>query len=97
MENAVSSITKVTELSRKTVDLLTEARATVKEVMLQVQSIAAAVKEQSASSEAVSNLVNDVSGIAEKNDHLIIGVDDEVKALLHKSIELLDLVSELKA
>jgi methyl-accepting chemotaxis protein len=97
MENAVSSIAKVTELSGKTVGSLMQAQSTVKEVMLQMQSIAAAVEEQSASSEAVSNLVNDVSGIAEKNDHLIIGVDDEVKALLHKSKELLDLVSELKA
>jgi methyl-accepting chemotaxis protein len=97
MENAVSSIAKVTDLSEKTVDSLTGAQSTVKEVMLQVQSIAAAVGEQSVSSEVVSNLVDDVSGIAEKNDHLIIRVDDEVKALLHKSIELLDLVSELKA
>jgi methyl-accepting chemotaxis protein len=96
MDNAVSSISQVTELSKKTEASLTEAQAIVKEAMLQIQSIAAAVERQSDSSKAVTSLVNDVSGIAQDNGKLVTLVDEELRALLHKSTELLNLVSELQ-
>jgi hypothetical protein len=97
MDNAVSSISKVTELSEKTVVYLTEAQGIVKDAMLQVQAIAAAVEQQSASSTAITSLVNDVSGIARENDQLVTQVDEELHSLLYKSTELLNLVSELRA
>jgi methyl-accepting chemotaxis protein len=96
MDNAVSSISKVTGLSEKTVDYLTEAQTIVKDAMLQVQTIAAAVDRQSSSSTGIASLVNDVSGIARENDQLVTQVDEELRILLHKSSELLNLVSELK-
>ncbi|MDR3342542.1 MAG: methyl-accepting chemotaxis protein [Treponema sp.] len=96
METAVTSIFQVAERSEKTVASLTEAQAIVKDAMLQVQSIAAAVTQQSSSSNQVSSLVNEVSGIAMDNNRLIIKVDEELHALLRKSTDLLDLVSELR-
>jgi methyl-accepting chemotaxis protein len=96
MDNAVSSISRVTGLSEKTAVSLTEAQAIVREAMFQVQSIAAAVEQQSSSSKAVTSLVNDVSGIATDNGALISKVDEELRALLLKSMELMELVSELR-
>jgi methyl-accepting chemotaxis protein len=96
MDNAVSSIAHVTELSRRTAVSLTEVQATVKDVMNQVQAIAESVEQQSESSRAVTSLVNDVSGIAEDNGSKISRIDEELKGLLHKSEELLELVSELR-
>ncbi|MDR0719901.1 MAG: methyl-accepting chemotaxis protein [Treponema sp.] len=96
MDNAVSSIAHVTELSSRTASSLTEAQAIVKDVMNQVQAIAESVEQQSESSRAITSLVNDVSGIAEDNGSKIARVDEELKELLHKSEELLQLVSELR-
>jgi methyl-accepting chemotaxis protein len=96
MDNAVSSISHVTELSRQTAVSLTEVRTIVKDVMNQVQSIAESVEQQSESSKAITSLVNDVSGIAEDNGSKIANVDEELKGLQHKSEELLTLVSELR-
>jgi methyl-accepting chemotaxis protein len=96
MDNAVSAISEVTELSQKTASSLLEARASVKDAMNQVQSIAASVEQQSESSKAITSLVNDVSGIALENSALVSKVDEELKGLLHKSEELLELVSELR-
>jgi methyl-accepting chemotaxis protein len=96
MGNAVSSIARVTELSQQTAASLIEAQTIVKAVMIQVQSIAEGVEQQSNSSKAVTSLVNDVSGIAGNNSQLITRVDEELRTLLHKSTELLDLVSELR-
>jgi methyl-accepting chemotaxis protein len=96
MDNAVTSINQVTDLSQKTAASLTEAQVTVKDVMLQVQSIAESVQEQSESTKSITALVNDVSGIATDNSTLISQVDEELKGLLKKSEELLSLVSELR-
>jgi methyl-accepting chemotaxis protein len=96
MQNAVTAISHVTELSEKTVASLTEAQAIVREAMIQVQSIAAAVEQQSVSSKSITTLVNDVSGIATDNNELVTRVDGELKSLLQKSTELLDLVSEFR-
>jgi methyl-accepting chemotaxis protein len=96
MQNAVASISHVTGLSEKTVSSLTEAQTIVREAMIQVQSIATAVQQQSASSKAITTLVNDVSGIATDNNELVTKVDDELKSLLQKSTELLELVSEFR-
>jgi methyl-accepting chemotaxis protein len=96
MDEAVASISQVTELSEKTAASLTEAQAIVKDVMLKIQSIAAAVEQQSSSSKAITSLVTDVSGIAGENNSLVIQVDKDLKNLLHKSEELLGLVTELK-
>jgi methyl-accepting chemotaxis protein len=97
MDEAVSSINQVTGLSEKTAASLTEAQTIVKDVMLKVQSIAAEVEQQSSSSKAITTLVTDVSGIAGENNNLVTLVDNELKTLLHKSEELLSLVTELKA
>jgi methyl-accepting chemotaxis protein len=97
MGEAVNSISRVTDLSQKTASSLRETQTIVRDVMLKVQSIAAAVEQQSESSKAVTSLVNDVSGIASNNNDLIGKVDDSLKTLLRKSMELKSLVSELRA
>jgi methyl-accepting chemotaxis protein len=97
MEEAVVSISQVTDLSEKTALSLLEAQTIVKDVMLQVQSIAAAVEQQSESSRSITALVNDVNGIASNNSQLISQVDSSFKGLLKKSEELMELVSELRA
>jgi methyl-accepting chemotaxis protein len=97
MEEAVASISQVTDLSGKTASSLLEAQAIVKDVMLQVQSIAAAVEQQSESSKSITALVNDVSGIVSNNSQLISQADSSFKNLLEKSEELMELVSELRA
>jgi methyl-accepting chemotaxis protein len=76
---------------------LTEAQTTVREAVIQVQAIAAAVKQQSASSKSITTLVNDVSGIAMDNNELVTKVDDELKGLMQKANELLELVSEFRS
>jgi methyl-accepting chemotaxis protein len=96
MDEAVSSISHVTALSGKTALSLTETQTIVKDVMIKVQSIAQAVEQQSASSKAITSLVTGVSGIAGENNQLVTLVDAELKSLLGKSTELMNLVSELK-
>jgi methyl-accepting chemotaxis protein len=96
MGNAVSSISQVTDLSAKTVAALTEAQGIVREAMLQVQSIAEDVEQQSSFSKSVTSLVTDVRGIAVDNNKLVTQVDEQLQTLLRKSAELLALVSELR-
>jgi methyl-accepting chemotaxis protein len=96
MNNAATSISKVMALSGKTVASFSDASAIANDVMLQVQSIASAVEQQSASSKAITCLMNDVSGIALNNNKAISMVDEELHTLKKKSAELLDLVSELR-
>jgi methyl-accepting chemotaxis protein len=96
MDEAVASISQVTDLSVKTAESLREAQSIVKDVMLKVQSIAAAVEQQSDSSKAITSLVTDVNGIAGENGHRITQVNTELKTLLQKSEELLALVAEFR-
>jgi methyl-accepting chemotaxis protein len=96
VDAAISSITRVSELSEKTVFSLTEAQGTVNDVMHQVQSIARAVEGQSSSSKEVTALVNEVNGLAEENEHLINEVDSELRVLSEQSGELMRLVSALQ-
>ena len=96
MDNVVTSISQVTDLSQKTVASLSEAQFIVKNVMIQVQSIAESVQQLSLSSQNVTSLVNDVSGIAQSNSGMLTHIDDELKGLLKKSEDLLFMVSELK-
>ncbi|MDR2517091.1 MAG: methyl-accepting chemotaxis protein [Spirochaetaceae bacterium] len=95
METAMTAISSVTGLSGKTASSLMEAQTTVREVMLQVKSIAHAMEEQSSSSKAITSLVNDVSGTASSNSQLVIRVEEDLKNLLQKSTDLMELVSEL--
>jgi methyl-accepting chemotaxis protein len=97
MDAAISAITQVTEISEKTISSLTEAQGTVNDVMRQIQSIANAVDDQSSSSKEVTVFVSEVSGFADDNETLIDLVDSELHALLDKSKELMELVSELKS
>ncbi|MFP3043126.1 methyl-accepting chemotaxis protein [Treponema primitia] len=97
MDNAVASISQVTNLSEKTVDSLTTAQKIVEEAMLQVKSIAQAVEEQSSFSNAITGLVNDVSGITRENNMMVSKVDSELQSLRHKSEELMELVTELRS
>jgi methyl-accepting chemotaxis protein len=97
MGEAVTSISHVTDLSKRTAKSLIEAQTIVKDVMLKVQSIAVSVEHQSESSRAVTSLVNDVNGIASHNSELISRVDNSLKNLFRKSTELKDLVLELRA
>ena len=96
MGNAVSSINMVTDLAQKTSASLSRAQFIVKDVMMQVQSIAESVQHQSQSTNNITALVNDVSGIAQNNSGRIAMIDDEIKGLLKKAEELLNLVSELR-
>jgi methyl-accepting chemotaxis protein len=97
MDEAVASISQVTEFSEKAAGSLTEAQAIVKDVMIKIQSIAAAVEQQSGSCQAITGLLTDVSGIAGENNGLVVQVDNDLKTLFHKSEEFLSLVTELKA
>ncbi|GHV84002.1 methyl-accepting chemotaxis protein [Spirochaetia bacterium] len=97
MRNAVTSIIKVSEHSKKNVEFLTEAKSTVEETMLQVEQIVQAAAQQSGSSVEVRALVGDVSGIAQENSSLVNEVDGKLRLLLGKSKELMELVRELKA
>jgi methyl-accepting chemotaxis protein len=97
MDKVVGSIAQVTEFAEKTAASLTTAGVRVKETMLQVQSIAEAMEEQSNSSKAATNLVNEVNGIAVDNVKLATQVDEDLHVLLDKSEELLKLVSHLQA
>ncbi|MDR1211439.1 MAG: methyl-accepting chemotaxis protein [Spirochaetaceae bacterium] len=97
MNEAMASISGVTGLSEKAALSLTEAGLTVRETMLQVQAIVQAVDEQAVSSESVSALVNDVNGIASENDQLVTRVDGELRNLINKSTELMELVTELRS
>ncbi|WP_041611456.1 methyl-accepting chemotaxis protein [Treponema primitia] len=97
MDNAVASISQVTNLSGKTVGSLSSAQKIVEEAMIQVQSIAQAVQEQSAFSKSITTLVNDVSGITKENNVMVTQVDSELQSLLRKSEELLELVQELRS
>jgi methyl-accepting chemotaxis protein len=96
MDNAAAAINHVSELSGKTAASLKEAQAIVRDVMIQIQSIAGSVQEQSESTKSITTLVTGASGIAAKNSALIDQVDGELKGLLKKSDELLTLVSELR-
>jgi methyl-accepting chemotaxis protein len=96
MGQAVNSIARVTDLSQRTVSSLIEAQTIVRDVMLKAGSIAAAVEQQSESSKAVTSLVNDVSGIAARNNELMGMVDGSLKNLLHKATELKEQVVELR-
>jgi methyl-accepting chemotaxis protein len=90
------SISQVAEMAAKTVSSLSEAQDTVKDAMLQVESIAHAVEEQSTASGEVTALVNEVNGIAENNEVLSVKMEAELHSLLEKSGGLLSLVSELQ-
>jgi methyl-accepting chemotaxis protein len=96
MEKVVGSIAKVTELSEKTASSLTAVGGQVKETLLEVQSIVESIEEQSNSSKAATNLVDEVSGIAVDNVKLATQVDDSLQALLGKAGELLKLISHLR-
>jgi methyl-accepting chemotaxis protein len=96
MEQVSDAIVKVTGLSETTESSLIETQRIVKDVMTQVESIAAAVEQQSASSGSITTLVNEVSGIAGDNKALISRVDEQLRTLLSKSSELLNIVAELQ-
>jgi len=96
MDNVVSSINQVTDLSQKTASSLSEAKISVRDVMMQMQSIAESVQQLSHASKNITSLVNDVSGIANDNSGMITQIDGELKGLLTKSEELLGMVSELR-
>jgi methyl-accepting chemotaxis protein len=96
MGNVTAYVTQVSKLAEKSAGSLKDAQTIVKDSMIQVQSIAALVYQQSASSKAVVSLVNDVSGIAQNNDQLVTQVDEELHTLFYKSKELLNLVSEVR-
>jgi methyl-accepting chemotaxis protein len=96
IDNAVSSISHITKISRNAADSLISAQLAVKEVMIEVRAIAGAVHQQSSATTEITLLVNNVSGIAADNNKLVYRVEEEVKVLLKKSEELLKLVAELK-
>ncbi|GHV19323.1 methyl-accepting chemotaxis protein [Spirochaetia bacterium] len=97
MKNAVTSIARVSEHSKQNVEFLTAAKNTVGETMMQVEQIVQAAAQQSQSSVAVRSLVDDVYGIAKENSSLVGDVDENLRLLLGKSKELMELLVELKA
>jgi len=96
MDNVITSVDQVTDLSRKTAASLSDAHLSVKNVMIQIQSIAESVQQLSQSSKSVSTLVNDVSGIARSNSGMLSQIDDELKGVHKQSEDLLSMVSELR-
>jgi methyl-accepting chemotaxis protein len=61
-----------------------------------VEFIADAVKEQSASSNTVTELVGDVGTVAEENIRLVVQADEALRNFMRKSGEILTLVEALK-
>ena len=96
MDNAVASMQRVSGLSAETVNALNSVQVTVKEATAQVQAIAAAVEQQSASSSEVATLVGEVSHIASGNSELVAKADSDLRSLARKAGGLLDLVAELR-
>ncbi|MDR1124961.1 MAG: HAMP domain-containing methyl-accepting chemotaxis protein [Deltaproteobacteria bacterium] len=96
MEDAAAAMGRVNSLNDETLGALTDINKAVQEASNQVQSIAAAVEAQSASNNAVTELVGQVSGIASENNALVAQADDELRALVRKAGELLQLVSKLR-
>jgi methyl-accepting chemotaxis protein len=91
-----SSISQVAEMAENTVSSLGAAQDTVKDTMLQVESIVHAVEEQSAASAEVMVLANEINGIAADNEALSVKMEEELHILFEKSEGLLSLVSELQ-
>ena len=96
MDAAEQSMRQVGKLSEDTVGALVDVQSTVREAAAQVQSIAAAVEEQSVSSAEVTSLVNEVSSIASDNNNRVAEADEELRSLVTKSSDLLALVEELR-
>jgi methyl-accepting chemotaxis protein len=96
MDDAVSSIAQVNRMTEDTVAALTEAQGIVQEASRQVEFIADAVKEQSASSNTVAELVGDVGTVAEENIGLVMQADEELRNFMRKAGEILTLVAALK-
>jgi len=96
MDNVITSVDQVMDLSRKTAASLSEAHLIVKNVMIQIQSIAKSVQQLSQSSKSVSSLVNDVSGIARSNSGMLAKIDDDLRGVHKQSADLLSMVSELR-
>jgi methyl-accepting chemotaxis protein len=96
ISTTAGSISQVAGMAEKTVTSLGEAQETVKDSMLQVESIAQAVVAQSSASDEVTALVHEINGIAESNGVLAAGMAEDLQALLEKSQGLLSLVSEFQ-
>ena len=96
MDGAVTGLNHVRELSGKTVSALGGVQASVREAALQVQSIAAAVEQQSTSSSAVTDLVVEVNSIAATNAEQVSQANAELHTLVSKSGQLLELVADLR-
>ncbi|MDR1686802.1 MAG: methyl-accepting chemotaxis protein [Desulfovibrio sp.] len=97
MDDAVASIAGVNRMSEDTVAALSEAQGIVQEASRQVEFIADAVKEQSASSNTVTELVGDVGTVAEENIRLVVQADEDLRNFMRKSGEIRTLLEALKA
>lgn len=97
MGDAVNAINSVTALTENTVASLNEVQGIARESSAQVQAIAAAVEQQSASSAEVTRLVQDVSRIADENGHLTAETDAQLHGLNAKAEDLQELVAQLRS
>ncbi|MDR0828263.1 MAG: methyl-accepting chemotaxis protein [Desulfovibrio sp.] len=96
IDDAVTSIARVNQMSVETAAALTKAQEIVTGATTQVQSITAAVEEQGDSSSAVANLVGEISAIATENHDLVTQVDSELQSLMQETEKLQQLVTVLK-
>ena len=97
MDNAVDAIGNVSRLSSETAESLRQVLALVRESADQTALIAKAVDGQSVSSAEVTELVNNVHSVVERNGELIEAANSSVQTLLYKAGDLLELVSALRA
>ncbi|MDR1489276.1 MAG: methyl-accepting chemotaxis protein [Desulfovibrio sp.] len=97
MDGAVSAIAQVNALSNETVSALGEVESTVREASVEVQAIAAAAEQQSASSSEVTKLVGEVNTISAANGELVVKADAQLQGLVRKADDLLGLVSQLRS
>jgi methyl-accepting chemotaxis protein len=88
IDSAVSSIARLTELSRKAAASLAEAATNSQETLTDMQSIRAAIEEQSVSHTSATNMVSEVSDIADKNTAFVAEVSNELKRLQGMMSEL---------
>ena len=97
MSEAVAAIGEVSAISSNTVTALLEVQGVVQESSDQVQSIAAAVEQQSVSNGEVAKLITEIDEIARSNGDLATEADTRLQELADKAKGLLQLVAALRS
>ena len=96
MEQAVVAVGEATKLANSSGEALREIVSLVEEASDQVRSIATAAEEQSASSEEINRSVEDINRISSETSEIMGQSALAVSELARQSVELRELVNNLK-